>query len=77
MVSPSRLELSGGEADVRLFAFGGRDGDRIFSLGSIASSTTNHKFTNAFLLLFFKFESCNDHATDVYKPQRCYSVHGF
>ena len=48
----------------------------IFSLDSIASSRTNHKFTNAFLLLFFKFESCNDHAADVYKPQRCYSVHG-
>ena len=26
VVSPSRLELSGGEADVRLCAFGGRDG---------------------------------------------------
>ena len=29
VVLPSRLELSGGEADVRLCAFGGRDGGLI------------------------------------------------
>ena len=29
MVSPSRLELSGGEADIRLCAFGGHDGGLI------------------------------------------------